>query len=202
MQQTSIQLLTYASQNEAFAKEEEAVELISNGLVSLDTSQVDPADPTRYKVIVSEDGAKYLSNITPTTDNSTAFEIDTNIPVPKITRSGAGPKAKYPFHVLDAGASFHVPMVPSEDIKKLVTRIRAAVSNANKQNQTPVFENGQAVMVTKTQRKYETQEDGTKKLIEEKEVQVQEMQPTKKFVVREVDENDPRGKGVRVFRTL
>ena len=119
---------------------------------------------------------------TPATETAaSAFQIDTGIAVPKISR-GINTEAKYPFDKLEVGHSFFVPA--TEAMPNPGKSLASTVSSASKRYAT---EDGTRDMKRKNK---ETGEMET--------VQVTKYKYARKFIVRTVEENGV--KGARVWR--
>lgn len=157
-------------------------------------------------------------------------EIEQGIAIPVVKRGGSNNltprKSDYNFDGLGEPQpnpadpanpicpSFHVsdPSLTNdpdgEALKKLAAKISSSVSAANKRSEVEVTDPaGTVLMVTKEKKTLVRGEDGKalldangKRQYTLEQVTVPQTQPTKKFVARKVNAQDPKGVGVRVFR--
>lgn len=110
-------------------------------------------------------------------ETQSSFELDTDVPLPSIRRGGRGAE-KYPFEQMEVGHSFHV--AATEDKPTPAKSLASTVSSAT------------------ARYRVEDESGATKQDKDGNEVPV--MVDTRKFVVRAVGEDDPKGPGARVFR--
>lgn len=134
------------------------------------------------------------------------FEIESNVAIPTIKRGGGGNltprKSNYPFDKLEVGQSFHVPATTEEPEpwKKMASNVSAA----NARSEVEV-EPKQQVVVERTRvikgADGKPQKDAAGKIVREKYTETVPLtRRTKHFVARQVNKDDARGIGVRVFR--
>jgi hypothetical protein len=109
-------------------------------------------------------------------DGASAFEIDDGVPMPT-ARGGGRTSTQYPFDRLEVGQSFHI--AATTDKPNPAKSIASTVSAATKKFATPTGE--------------------TKKSAKGNDIPV--LNYTRKFSVKAVDANDPKGAGARVWRT-
>lgn len=105
------------------------------------------------------------------------FELESGIAPPKVRRSGRGGTA-YPFDQMEVGHSFHVPA--TEKRPEPAKALASTVSGATARYRIPA-------------------EDGATKLNRSGDT-VPVMVDTRKFIIRAVGDEDPKGEGARVFR--
>ncbi len=130
-------------------------------------------------------------------------KIDSGIPVPKMKRVApkSKRKARYPFNQLEIGQSFHLPW--SEDKISPWKVVAPFLTAANTNSKVPVEP---LEMISVTKKRIVLDENGEKmkengKLVYEKyQIEVPKTVQTKKFICRRVGDDDPAGKGARVFR--
>jgi hypothetical protein len=223
MQAASMNLLGAlfnAGQAPCYMSAEEGSELAAKGMISVDANLVNPIEPNKFLVRITEAGTAALMapqaqsgfgvpSSVPTVAAKSTFTIDDNIPIPAIVRAGNPGNLKprtsqYPFELLQVNQSFHVPAT-AED-KEPHKKMASNVSAANKRSEIEAVP--QEMVTTKHKRKVVDAQgkpikgaDG-KDTYEHYETTGPKMIATKKFVARQVNATDPKGAGVRVFRTL
>jgi hypothetical protein len=106
------------------------------------------------------------------------FKIDNDVKPPTRAPRGRGGHPGYPFDELNVGESFHIPSTPERPDP--CRACAAAVSSATS--------------------RYKVPHPGGLTTTDGKGKEVPVMVKTRIFVIRRVDETDPRGKGARVFR--
>lgn len=113
--------------------------------------------------------------------------VSTDVPMPTFKRTNSR-GSLYPFEKLTAvGHSFHIP--ETEENPDPVGRVRSSLSNARDEWAEVILgEDGEPIMVERNTR-------SGKNLYPKKRL-------TRDFKVVAVGEEDPDGKGARVFRTL
>lgn len=223
-------LQSMAVTGSAYLTAENGQELIAAGLITVDATKPSSENPQAFLCELTEAGIGMLTApaapaapaspfpAAPEAPAASAppaapvvpavmeeFTIRQDIAVPTIKRGGGstGPRAeKYPFSKLEIGQSFHVK--PGKDIDKTARTISTKVSNANNASKVPA---NPPQVETVTKHRYKKDEAGNfvkgengKKVRESYQVEQQKMTQTKFFVSRKVDENDPEGVGIRVFR--
>lgn len=134
------------------------------------------------------------------------FEIET-VPVPAVQRRrgpiNAGDRLpKYPFDVLEIGQSFHVAV--SDAMPKPEKVLSSSVTTANEKYSEPHPTETEEVTV-RTYAKNAAGDfikgpDGKRIVASETKETHPKRVPTRVFKLFPVDANDPKGKGVRVFR--
>lgn len=166
-----------------YVSEADSERLVAHGLAEINVTMTD--DNGNVATRTTEEGNQKVSetNETPETEEPEAkakpsFELETGVELPKARRGGRGATV-YPFDAMEVGHSFHVPA--TEDKPNPAKSLASTVSSATARYAVP-DENG----ATRTNRKG-------------KEVPV--MHETRKFVVRSVGSEDPKGPGARIFRT-
>jgi len=112
-----------------------------------------------------------------------SFVIDRGMPVPRIKRRDS--ETSYPFDKLEVGDNFHVPA--TEEVPTPAKSLASSVTQANRRF---------AKEIPGTHRSKDITRKG--KLYPGKDIPNYEL--TRKFIVREVGEDDPRGPGARVYR--
>lgn len=108
--------------------------------------------------------------------NPTGFELETGVPMPAANR-GSG-ESKYPFDAMEVNQSFHVPATdarpkPARALASVVSSATARYATPDPKGATRKNKSGKTVPVMVEQRKY---------------------------VIRTVGADDPKGIGARVFR--
>lgn len=131
--------------------------------------------------------------------------IDTNVALPAIVRRGGFKKKegaeKWPFDELTVNASFHVAPVEGKDMARVMA---AAVSNANAKYSVKTGETETVEVET-----YQVDDKGKRVKVNghfvktgKKSVTRDKTKKERDYVLRSVGADDPRGAGIRVFRTL
>jgi len=204
-----------AGQNPFFMTGAEGTELVQLGYIAVDASQPGPV-PGSCRVSITEAGVNALSVTAPVKVAPVIGEVRTGIALPApLPRGGANNlkprESVYPFDQLgeptaDGYASFHIKSTAEnpEPWKAMASNVSAA----NKRSEVEVRDaNGQVVMETVTKKKLVKGADkkplldanGKRQYTEETVTQAK-MVPSKRFIARRVNESDPDGAGVRVFR--
>lgn len=113
-------------------------------------------------------------------------DIDTDVPMPVKVAGAGGGASPYPFEKLEVGQSFHIA-------GKKRSQINSTMHTANKRHRIPTLDaNGQPVTQLKI---------GKNKAGEEIRKNIPVFTTAKEFEHFDVDATDPRGPGVRVYRT-
>jgi hypothetical protein len=165
-----------------YTSESARAELISQGLVEPNKEMVDPANPSNVATRATEKGLNSMNEAT-----NSEFEIESNVPMPKQTRSTSTPK--YPIDQLEIGDCFHVSPNDGEDAETLGKRLASVISNANQKHRA-----------SKSPQKFEKRIRKSRKTGEENEVSVEVMVPLRRFTARRVTDDDPKGTGLRIYR--
>lgn len=182
-----------------YAKESLYKPLLDADLVEINSSMVNQNDKNEIGVRAtikgielvqpSENEEKTMSATA--TANANDFEIDEGVPIPKTAHVRT---SKYPTAYLNIGQSFHVVPDNGESQSDLLRRLAGVVAAAN--NRYKAEKQPREMETIKSWKKNpDTGERET--VMVERPVTVQ----TRKFVARRVFNEDPKGKGVRVFRT-
>jgi len=212
-------LLSMAESGEGYLTQSAGQELMNGELINVTQPvKASPNDPTAFHVTITEAGQAMLSGKapiaappipqvpSPVVSVTSDFAISSDVALPAIKRGGGGNreprKEKYPFSQLEIGQSFHVPA--GENIDKTARSISTQVSNANKASRIPAIPPAtETVMKRRAKRDADgnTIKDATGKKIQEMYESTESvMVQTKNFVSRKVNESDPQGVGIRVFR--
>jgi len=160
-----------------YTSEPDRSDLVERGLVEIRKEMIDPNNSALTATRATEKGLRM----------ATAFEIESNIPLPKTTRRSSLPK--YPIDDLNIGQCFHVSTNENEDIDTLGKRIGSVVSNANAK-----------YSVSKNPIEYKNVIRKNRKTGEEKEISVEVTIAVRRFTARKTEPNDPKGTGIRIFR--
>ena len=178
--------------------QEEGLDAVNSGHAVVDAGTT---EGNTAKVTLTDAGTAALTS---NGGASAKFAIDTDVPMPEATSQRRGRQSSYPFDDLGVNASFHVAPVGGETVEALAKRMQSSVSGARGRFTTETGET-KAVNV----KTYQLDEDGKpvkgedgKKI----ETGVSVVNRPVKAVGRDfklgiVDASDPRGAGVRIWRT-
>ena len=218
-------LLTIAESGDGYLTQTAGQELMNEKLINVtQPARASEDDPTAFHCTITQEGQKMVNSLSSTTapipappvpqapstvvssTSTSDFAISSDVELPPIKRGGGGNrgprKEKYPFSQLEIGQSFHVPA--GENIDKTARSISTQVSNANKASRIPATPPAtEKVMKRRAKRDADgnTIKDATGKKIQEMYESTEPvMVQTKNFVSRKVNESDPQGVGIRVFR--
>lgn len=188
----------------AYLSQDEAAGLIAAGLIEVNAEMADPNDASKRAARLTDAGHAEVASLATSEDESTdeedgdedegdAFEIDDGVVMGKRGGGGGASASKFPFAKLAIGQSFHVKLDGKEHQSK---NMSSAASQYARQFDKPVFDDaGNAVLETVNVRRKNP--DDTWSVVP---VTRQKALATIKFAVREVGDDDKRGKGIRVFR--
>ena len=168
-----------------YTSPEQHQNLLDQDLVEVNSELTNPSSPSQIATRATIQGVNFMNAEASVLDNPTTFEIDSEVPLTKSARSPKG--LKYPIDLLEIGQSFHVAPDDGEDVDTLARRMAAQVSAANNR-----------FKAVKQPVEYET----VKKKVDgvEQDVQREVKISIRRFTARRVNETDPRGAGIRVFR--
>ncbi len=187
----------------------EGAEIVAAGFASVDGAKVEGETAAvtltdAGKAALNSDGATATAVAA-----SNGFAIDTDVPMPTASGERRSRSGGYPFDALPRNGSFHVGMEGSKakSMDDLLNRLSSSVSGAR----TKFAEEVEGETETKTLRTYKKSEDGKefvkdengkRVLASETPVTVPKTKLTRDFKAAIVDDKDPKGPGVRVWRTL
>lgn len=214
-----LQSLFNAGSTPFFMTGAEGSELVSAGYIIPDATKAGPV-PGSCQVTITESGIAALSAPVVANDAKVApvvGEVRVGIAMPAPLPRGNGGNLKprtssYPFDQLtepDANgnySSFHIKLTP--DNPEPWKAMASNVSAANKRSEVEVKDaNGAVVMETVEKKTLQKGPDGKalkgpdgKSVYSVSQVTQAKTVATKRFVARRVNESDPDGAGVRVFR--
>ena len=215
MSPKSAQIIVYLATATAncYLTQADGLELAQLGLISVDATSVDPANPEAYLVRLTDAGIAAAMDpsvvvlATPVVVAPAPFVLVDSIPIPKL-RGTAGPKeAKekricYPFDTMLVNQSFHVSVTADTPApwKTMNSNVSAAIRKfmveavpqeivTTEHERLTKDTNGNAVIGADGKKVYEKYTKSGPKMVE-----------TKRFVARRVDGKDPSGVGARVWR--
>ena len=161
----------------------EATKLVELGLIEVNLELTNDDGAAARATDAGKAEIEGESEQAPAAPVQSSFELDTDVPLPPVRRSGTGAE-KYPFDQMEVGNSFHV--AATEDNPEPNKRLASTVSSATARYRVEEKDDeGKTVMTTN-----------------KKGEEVPAMVDVRKFVVRAVGDDDPKGTGARVFRIL
>jgi hypothetical protein len=174
---------------------------VDGSIVENDTAAVSLTDAG--KAALASDGATATAVAA-----SNGFEIDSDVPMPTASGERRSRSGGYPFEALPVGGSFHVKMEGSKakSMDDLLNRLSSSVSGARTK-----FSEETGETETVEVRAYEKTEDGKdfvkddagKRVIKSRtSVERPKLKVVRDFKAAIVDDKDPKGAGVRVWRTV
>lgn len=220
-----LRMLASAGAAAFYMNAQEGQELSAHGLIQAHPEQVDPTDPTKVRVSLTDAGTQYLASQAqqPVKEakGPVVSEVRTGLSIPEPAKRGgannlAPRQSQYPFGELpepttDAQgnpvyASFHVAV--TDDNKEPWKSMASNVSAAKKRSEVEIKDGaGNVVMETVTKKTLIKGEDkkplldaNGKRQYSESQVTQPKTEATKNFIARRVNKDDPDGEGVRVFR--
>ena len=175
-----------------------------NAIKSLSKPQADAFPSAPVATGGGGGGTPYVQN--QQSAKSSKFSIDSGVAIRKISRSGntnlKPRESEYPFNAMEIGQSFHVPV--TADDAEPHKRMASNVSAANTRFEKEVVPQE---IITVTRKRVTKDENGNviigqdgKKVYEKYQESKPRTEETRKFIARRVDQSDPQGPGVRVFR--
>lgn len=174
-----------AEQGFLYTSTEHRAELINHidgPLVEANSDMTEPTNTGNLATRATQKGLNFMA-----TEETTDFEIENNVPMPKPIRKSN--KAKYPIDQLKIGQCFHIGPNGDEDIDAIGKRMAAVVSNANQRHRASKNPPENKVVSRKS-----------RKTGEVSDVTIEIMVQLRKFTARRVSADDPKGVGLRIYR--
>lgn len=180
----------------------EAGDIVNAGFATVDTSNVEGETAA---VSLTDAGKAELDKANAPADapkSKPSFEVETGVAIPgDVARRGRA--SQFPFDALEIGQSFHVPA--TTDNPNPVNSLFSSTAGAR----VKYSEEIPGEFETKKVKTYKKGDDGKflkdengKRIVDtETEVQVAKTRQLRDFVCKAVGDNDPKGKGARVWRT-
>lgn len=204
-----LQTLANASPEQlTYLNAEEGSELLTAGFISVDATQPNPMDASRFLVKLTDAGMQAALTVAPVVNRVPAFTVSDAIPIPekKVAKSrtpSGETRTPYPFKDLNVGQSFHVAATAENK-----EPWRTMASNVNAAEKRFSVEAVPQEMVTVERERLVKDDKGValigadgKKIYEKYSVTEPKTVKTRTFLCRKVDATDPNGVGARIWRT-
>lgn len=134
-----------------------------------------------------------------------SFELESGVAIPEGSRSRAPRESIYPFDSMEVNQSFHMSVPEGKSLADLKAQMSSSVSSANAKYSTDHPTETETVSVRNYQKgqdgKLLLDANGKRILLGTSQVTRPKRVAGRTFVVKAVEASDPKGVGVRVWRT-